>query len=195
MKALVACFLLSTIAVTYATYPAISLPVNYRELLERLVSKVQDDSAEVESDEDDITDLQGLFSVLEQIEVEKAKQMQYDEDGASAQFWAGLGTTLLNAGKGYLRNRYCTQEAEVRAMIEELVDEQEDNQAVEQDDDDSFTKLKNMVNTLNQISKKLSQFQASMVIDGNYAKAEGWFKKLRKSLKKKTKKLARKVLC
>ena len=189
MKILIACFLLSTIVLTYASYPAISLPMNYKELIEGLINKVQDNSAEVESNEDDISDLQGIFSMLEQIEVEKAKQMQNVDDSATAQFWAGVGTTLLNAGKGYLRNRYCTQEAEVRAMIEELVDEQEDNQAVEQRNDNTFTELRNLVNTLNQMTNQ------QMIIDGDVAKAEGWFKKLRKSIKKKAKKLARKVLC
>jgi hypothetical protein len=192
MKILVACFLLSTIALTYAKYP---FPINYKELFEGLVNKEKHVSAKAESDDIDddvITDLQGMFSVLEQIEVEKAKQMQYDDNSVKAQLWGGLGTVLWKTGKGYLKNRYCTQEADVRAMIEELVDETLDNnEAVEEDDDDKFTELRNLVNSLNQMDKK---FQ-SLIIDGDVAMAEGWFKKVRKSIKKKAKKVARKVLC
>ena len=195
MKTLIACYLLSTIALTYANYPIMSvLPITYKELIEELINKATDVSAEVESDDDDITDLQGMFSLLEQIEMEKAKQMQDDEDGAKAQFWAALGPVLWKAGKGYLKNRYCNQEAEVRAMIEELVDEQETsetNEVAEEENNNRFTELKNLVNTLNYMGKK----RFLQIIDGDVVKIEGWFKKLRKSLKKKAKKLARKVLC
>ena len=198
MKILIACFLLSTIALTYAKYP-ISLPINYKGLFEELVNKAKHVSAEVESDDDDTTDLQGIFNVLQQIEIEKAKQMQNDDDNSAiVQLWAGLGTALWSAGKGYLRNKYCTQEEEVKAMIEELVDEQEtseDIEAVEEDSNDTFTELKNLVNSLNQMTNKQMQVRTLQLIDGDVAKAEGWFKKLRKSIKKKAKKLARKVLC
>jgi hypothetical protein len=192
MKILVACFLLSTIALTYAKYP---FPINYKELFEGLVNKEKHVSAEVESDDIDddvITDLQGMFSVLEQIEMEKAKQMQYDDNGAKAQLWGGLGTILWKTGKGYLKNRYCTQEAEVRAMIEELVDETSDDNEDAEEDNDKFTELRNLIDSLNQLKMQLNQFQ---VIDGDVAMAEGWFKKVRKSIKKKAKKVARKVLC
>ena len=192
MKTLVACFLLSTLALTYAKYP---LPMNYKELFEELINKAEHASAEVESDDDDITDLQGMFNVLEQVEMEKAKQMQYDDNNANAQFWGGLGKTLWKYGKVYLKNRYCSQEAEVRAMIEELVDETEGNEAVEEDNNDNLTELKNLVNSLNLMNKKLMQLRPLSIIDGDIAKAEGWFKKLRKSIKKKAKKVARKVLC
>ena len=196
MKILIACFLLSTTALTYARYPITLLPINYKELFEELINKAKHVSAEVESDDDDITDLQGIFNVLQQIEMEEAKQMQNDDDNsATSQFWKGLGKVLWTAGKGYLRNKYCTQEVEVRAMIEELVDEQEtseDNEAVEEDSNDTFTELKTLVNSLNQMTEKIRPLQ---VIDGDIAKAEGWFKKLHKSIKKKAKKLARKVLC
>ena len=158
MKTLIACYLLSTIALTYANYPIMSvLPITYKELIEDLINKATDVSAEVESDDDDITDLQGMFNLLEQIEMEKAKQMQDDEDGAKAQFWAALGPVLWKARKGYLKNRYCNQEAEVRAMIEELVDEQETletNEGAEEENNNRFTELKNLVNTLNYMGKK-----------------------------------------
>ena len=199
MKILIACFLLSTIALTYAKYPITSLPINYKELFEELINKAKHVSAEIESDDDDITELQGIFNVLQQIETEKAKQMQNGDDNSAAiQLWKGLGRVLWTAGKGYLRNKYCTQEVEVRAMIEELVDEQEtseDNEAVEEDSNDTFTELKNLLNSHNQMTTKLMQFHTSGIIDGDAAKVEGWFKKLRKSIKKKAKKLARKVLC
>ena len=192
MKIIVACFLLCAIALTYAKYP---LPLNYRELFEEIVDNVKHTSAEVESDDDDISDLLGIFNVLEQIEMEKAKQMGYDDNNANAQFWGALGTTLWNTGKVYLKNKYCSQEAEVRAMIEELVDETESNEAVEEDNNDNFTELKDLVNSLNLMNKI-----RPLIIDGDVANAEGWFKKLRKSVKKNLKKkaikkVARKVLC
>lgn len=165
------------------------LPTNYNELFKGLTNKAKGVLAEVESDDDDISDLQGIFNVLEQIEM--AKQMQNDDDdSAMVQFWAGLGTALWNTGKGYLKNRYCSQEAEMRAIIEELVDEQETSEA-EEGNSGTFTELRNLVNSLNEMTK----LRPLMVIDGDVAKSEGWFKKLRKSIKKKAKKLARKVLC
>ena len=189
MKIIVACFLLCAIALTYAKYP---LPLNYKELFEDIVDNVKHTSAEVESDDDDISDLLGIFNVLEQIEMEKAKQMGYDDNNANAQLLGALGTTLWNAGKVYLKKRYCSQEAEVRAIIEELVDETKSNEAVEEDNNDNFTELKNLVNSLNLMNK----IRPLSIIDGDVANAEGWFKKLRKNLKKNAiKKVARKVLC
>ena len=183
MKILIACFLLSTMGLAYATPASIPLPLNYKELIENLEEDLS--AAEVESD-DDIADLQGVFNILEQIETEKAKAM--DEDSAIAQLWGSLGKILWKTGERYLRNRYCTKEEEMRAMIEELVDEQEtskNNQAVEQGIGDSLNELRNLMKYL----------RVHMVTDGDVATAEGWFKKVRKSIKKRAKKVARKVLC
>ena len=163
--------------------------LTYSELI-RGQHKKQDDSTEVKTDGDDITDLQGVFSMLEKIEMERAKHMQENDDSATAQFWAGLGTMLWTAGKGYLRNRYCTEEEEVRAMIEELVDEQEtleDNEAVK-----AFNELRSLMKFL---QKEHSRGPLGMIIDGDVAIAEGWLKNLHKRIKKKAKRLAVKLLC
>ena len=186
MKIVITCFLLSTIGLTYGT----SIKAWPFLIYSQLNGGQQDDSTEMKTADDDIADLQGVFNILEEIEMERAKQMQENDDSAMAQFWAGLGTAFWTAGKGYLKNRYCTQEAEVRAMIEELVDEQEileGNEAVK-----AFNELRNLVKFL---QKETSRGPLGMVIDGDVAKAEGWLKNLHKRIKKKAKRLAVKLLC
>lgn len=56
-------------------------------------------------EDDDYATLQGLFNILAKVQEERAKEA--DSKSAKAQFLKGLFGTLLNAGKGYLVNRYC----------------------------------------------------------------------------------------
>ena len=60
---------------------------------------------EQEDENEDFATLQSLFKVLAKVEEEKAKEM--DSSSARAQFLRGLGSTLLNAGRDYLVDRYC----------------------------------------------------------------------------------------
>ena len=56
-------------------------------------------------EDDDSAALQSLLKVLAKVEEEKAKEM--DSKSVRAQFLTGLGSTLLNAGRDYLVDRYC----------------------------------------------------------------------------------------
>ena len=49
--------------------------------------------------------MQSFFKVMAKIEEEKAKEM--DSKSARAQFLRDLGSTLFDAGKNFLVDRYC----------------------------------------------------------------------------------------
>ena len=58
-----------------------------------------------EHNDDSEAAMQSFFKVMAKIEEEKAKEM--DSKSARAQFLRGLGSTLFNAGRDYLVDRYC----------------------------------------------------------------------------------------
>ena len=204
MKILIICFLLSTLGLTFAV-PAFNLdsflqPRSSKEqnknevsaLLQVLASTENDQDTDDDEDDGTVANLQGLFNVMAQVEVEKAKQQQ-DKNVAMVQFWGGLGSVLWNAGKGYLKKRYCTEEEEVRAMLQELIGEQEvqDDEDDGDGDDKVRTELQTLFNALKKAEAKVMQDDTS----DDTAKAEGWFKKLKRWAKKKTKGLTKKYLC
>ena len=194
MKILFASFLLAFVGLTYAT-PAWPYSNYYNTgrphyekavaLLESLASAQQGQGSESvsnndDTDDDDIADLQAVFNVLAQVEVEKAAA---NGNSVMAQFMGTLGGTLWNTAKGYLKNKYCTEEQEVRAMLQELIgdqDEGDDSEDVGEGDDKERAELQMLFNALKMAEAKIMQ-------DKNAAKAEGWWKKLRKSIKKKAK--------
>lgn len=188
MKSLAACLLLSIIiGLTYAT-------VSYQDeaLLESLLAnQAESQNAAMEVDDmdvDDITDLQGMFNVLSQVKLEEAKATSTNSE-AMAQFWGSVGKTLLNAGKGYLRSKYCSiEEQKRRAMIQDILGEKED---VVDLNDQVVVQLQTMLSTLNKVEAKMMASEAT----NNIATSEGWWKKLRKGLKKEAKKVARGYLC
>ena len=73
-------------------------------LMENLLN-AQDD--EQQDDDYDEAAMQSFFRVLAMVDEEKAKEM--DSKSARAQFLRGLGSSLFNAGRDYLVNRYCPQ--------------------------------------------------------------------------------------
>ena len=177
MKILVAFFLLSIIGLTYATFPYNNADyykklsnyfpkqghVEVATLLNSLAG-IQDDQEsdgdDDDNDDDDLADIQGIFNVLAQVEMERAKEM--DDKSATAQFWKMLGKTLWNAGKGYLKNKYCTEEQEVRAMLQELIGEQEMPEDDEDDDEEDsngvvLAELQTLFNALKKVDAKMMQ--------------------------------------
>ncbi len=62
-------------------------------------------NAQHTEEQDDDVAMQSFFKVMAKIEEEKAKEM--DSKSARAQFLRGLGSTLFNAGRDYLVDRYC----------------------------------------------------------------------------------------
>ena len=205
MKTLIACFLLSVVGFSYATtytYPYYNRFGRYTykdlALLESLASLQEDQVSEAQGndEEENLADAQGLFNVLAQVEIEQAKAM--DDKSGMAQFWKQFGKTLFKAGKGYLKNRYCTEEQEMKTMLQELTGEQaiqEDNEVTAEGDDNALAELQSVFSALNKVEAKMMQGEETE----NKATEEGWFKKrfkkLRKSLKKAGKKLLKSYLC
>ena len=195
MKTLTACFLLSVIGLSYAT---VRWPYNYQlrnyndkntaaALLESLSSLQLYPHAE--SEEDDVSDLQGVFNVLAQIETEKAKVM--DDDSATAQFWKSLRKTALNLGKHYFRSKYCSEEKELEGMLDKQSNEQgiSDSEDTEDGDSKAFTELQTLFSALKKVEAKLMQDGGAT--EKNTAVTQGWFKSLKKGIKN----VARGYLC
>ena len=194
MKTLIACFLLALVGLTCATpawpynnyYKSLYTGKTYNEkaraLLESLAGAEQDpdsDDTNNDDDDDDIADLQAVFNVLERVDKERAA---VSGNSATAQFMGMLGGTVWNHAIGYLKNKYCTEEQEVRAMVQELIGEQGEDDDTEDTigDDKARAELQTLFSALKMVKAKMMQ-------DKNDANMEGWFKKLRKSIKKKAK--------
>ena len=126
MKILVACVLLSTLSLTFATPLSALLQGSLaseqsdevKALLQTLTDIQNTDDGDDDDVGEDIANLQGVFNVLAQVNTEKAKIK--DEDDAMAQFWSTVGKFLFNTGKCYLKNKYCTwstEEQEKNALL------------------------------------------------------------------------------
>ena len=196
MKSFIPCFLLALVGLTCATpalpyrnyYKNLYIGTPYfekaRVLLESLASSQQgqnfDDENDDDDDDDDIADLQAVFNVLEQVDEEKAAA---NGNSATAQLTGMLGGTVLNLAKGYLKNKYCTEEQEVRAMVQELIGEQSEGD----DSDDARDRDDKLRAELQTLFKALKMVEAKLMQDESNARIEGWLKKLRKSIKKRAK--------
>lgn len=205
MKILITCLLLSTLGLTFAvpTFDFESLldqqPSSIKEQnkdqLGALLKVLEGSEDDTDNDDDDgtVADLQGVFNVMAQVEEEKARQ-QHGKNMAMAQIWEGLGSALWSAGKGYLKKRYCTEEEEVRAMLQELIGEQgaQDDEDDDGDSDDKVrTELQTLFNALKKVEAKVMQDDSS----DDTAMAEGWWKKAKRWVNKKAKGLTKKYLC
>ena len=209
MKILIICLLLSTLSFTFAVpafdfdsfgkyFPSSFSPKEQNKdkvsaLLQALVS-TEDDQDTDDDDEDDGTvgDLQGVFNVMAQVEAEKARQ-QNNKNVAMVQFWGGLGNALWRAGKSYLKRKHCTEQEEVRAMLQELIDEQglQDDEGAGDGDDKARTELQTLFNALKKAEAKVMQDDSSE----DTAKAEGWWKRVKRWARKKIRGATRKYLC
>ena len=209
MKTLIICLLLSTLSLTFAVpafdfdsfgknFPSSYFPKEQNKdevsaLFQALVS-TEDDQDTDDDDEDDgtVADLQGVFNVMAQVEAEKARQ-QRNKNVAMVQLWGGLGSALWSAGKAYLKRRHCTEEEEVRAMLQELIGEQgvQDDEDAGDGDDKARAELQTLFNALKKVEAKVMQDDSS----DDTAKAEGWWKRVKRWAKKKIRGATRKYLC
>ena len=211
MKILVICLLLSTFSLTFAV-PAFDhdfrkyLPSSYfpneqnkdevSGLLQTLVSTEDDQDSDDDEDDGSVADLQGIFNVMAQAEVEKAKQ-QRNKNVAMVQIWKGLGGALWRVGKSYLKKKYCTEEEEVRAMLQELIgeqggqDDQDDQDDGGDDDNKALTELQTLFNALKKVEAKVMQDVSS----NDTAKTQGWWKRAKRWARKKIRGATRKYLC
>ena len=211
MKILVACFLLSALGPAFAKSPYPKdinkefieklnmLPMEGEEesaLKQTVVSSENDQDTEDDDDGDeDIATLQGIFNVLTQVEVENAKAME--EKKAVTQLWGLVGKVLWNVGKYYLKRTYCQKDREVEAMIEELIVEQaeipdENNEDTEDGETKALAELQTLFSAMKKAEAKVMQNNGT---GENYAKAEGWWKKTKRWVNRKAKRLTRKYLC
>ena len=209
MKILIISLLLSTLSLTFAVpafnfdsfgkfFPSRSFPEEQNKddvsaLFQALVS-TEDDQDTEDDDEDDgtVADLQGVFNVMAQVEAEKARQ-QRNKNVAMVQVWKFLGNALWNAGKSYLKKRHCTEEEEVRAMLQELIGEQgmQDDEDAGDGDDKARAELQTLFNALKKLEAKVMQDDSS----ADTAKAEGWWKRVKRWARKKIRGATRKYLC
>ena len=214
MKTLVVCFILTALGLAYATptdrpknyddlfnqifnkyYPAKQTPKMSDEvssLLQVLDSSATDqDTQDDDGSDEDIATLQGVFNVLALMENERAKAM--DDEGARAQLWRGLGRSLWKTGRRYLRRRYCSEELEVKAMLQELVGEEgvpEDDE--EEGDGELLANLQTLFSALKKAEAKVMQDDTT---GDDKAKVEGWLKRVRRWASRTTRRLTRRYLC
>ena len=197
MKLFITCLFLFTTGLAYAGpfpkdyFNSLKQQDNEDKFTALLQSLDRTEDDQEDDDDDDLADIQGVFNVLAQVEMERAKGL--NDKSATAQFWGILGNALWKAGKGYLKKKYCTEEQEVRAMLQDLISEQE---IPEDDDDDdaggdALAELQTLFNALKNVEAKMMQ---DGMTDKN-AEAEGWWKKVRRWAKKKVKHSTKKYLC
>lgn len=199
MKILIACVLLSTLSLTFAT-PLSALKNSLaseqsdevKALLQTLTNNQNTEDSDGDDGEEDIANLQGVFNVLAQVNAEKAKAT--DEDDAMAQFWKLVRRGLWHVGKRYLKKKYCTEEQEMNALLQELTGEQQGL-----DDEDNGDKEEKAMAELQYVFSALKKAEAKAMLhdattDLN-ADAEGWFKRFRRSIKRRIKGATRRYLC
>ena len=204
MKILIACVLLSTLSLTFATPLSALLQGSLaseqsdevKALLQTLTDIQNTDDGDDDDVGEDIANLQGVFNVLAQVNTEKAKVK--GEDDAIAQLWGTIGRGLFHIGKRYLKNKYCkrcTEEQEKNALLQDLTSEQQGPDGEDNGDGEekAMAELQSVFTALR---------KAAAEADLN-ADAEGWFKKLRRKFGKKLrrkfgktfKRITKKYLC
>ena len=94
-----------------------------KELADALLSN-QGDGQHMNSgneDVDNMAEIQGIFNVMAQVELERAKLMGSN----SIPFWTGFVRGLWNKGRGYLKTKLCSQEqTTLKALLQELTREE-----------------------------------------------------------------------
>lgn len=175
MKILVTCVLLSTLGFTFAT-PLLknSLASEESDEVEALLQTL----ANTDGGEE-LANLQGVFNVLEQVNIEKARAS--DGENAMEQIWGLVGSGLWHVGKHYLKKKYCSEEQEINVVL----------QATDRDEE-AITELQSIFAALKKAKAKTMLYGA---IYNNKAKSEGWWKKVRRWAGKKIGGATRKYLC
>lgn len=208
MKTIV-CFLLSTLSLTFVTsWPLPSKNVLTSEEIDEivalplsLVGKQDNQRAAIDYEgEEDIAKLEGVLNVVEQVRIEKGKAMKSDR--AMAQLWGtvikGLltaGQHLWNVGKHFLKKKYCTEEQEVNAILQELTDKQEatlQEGNIDPGDGEAIAELQSLFSILKKAKAKLLE---DNMTSKNIAKAEGWWRKVKRWFQKKVRGFTKRFLC
>ena len=116
--------------------------------------------------EESIAEVQGIFNVMAQVDLERAKLK--NSDALIQEFWSGLVRSLWKKGKHYLIKNLCSKEQAMKALLQELTNEEmgtDDNSNSKDDDDDVRAQLQVLFNALQEV-------KANSIREGNTAKAE-----------------------
>ena len=167
MKGIILCYLLAFTVVLGATLTAgaygtkeNSFPELLNALLHGRIINIQDDDSDKptteaipsnEDDDDSIAKIQGVFNVLAQADMERAKLAgRMTSHHALVQFWTGLVKSLWDKGKSYLKKNLCCQEQEFKALLQELTNEEmgANDEANSNDDDEMRAQLQVLFNAL-----------------------------------------------
>ena len=116
--------------------------------------------------EESIAEVQAIFNVMAQVDLERAKLK--NSDAFIQKFWSGLIKSLWKRGKNYLIKNLCSKEQAMKALLQELTNEEmgmDDNSNSKDDDDDVRAQLQVLFNALQEV-------KANSIREGNTAKAE-----------------------
>ena len=103
---------------------------DYTKLADALLNNhisIQDDGQDTtdsgNEDVDNLAEIQAIFNVMAQVELERAKLM----DSNVLSFWTGFVRDLWNKGRGYLKKKLCSQEQNtLKTILQELTSEEFD---------------------------------------------------------------------
>ena len=204
MRILVVCCVLSTLGLTFASplYSPVRNSLTPKEINEvralipthwdTLNSQQADDSNNGDDDED-MANLEGVFKVMEQVDIAKAKAAKGDH--ASAQIFKTIVKGLWNLGKRYLKRRYCTEEQETKALLQELIGEQAIAEVDNADtgEEEAIAELQSLFATLKKVKAKVMQSDMS---PENTAEAQRrWWRRVKRWFGRKVRGFTRKYVC
>ena len=151
------------------------------------------------------------MNILAQVEAEKAHLQQDDKNVVMAQFWEWLASALWKMGKNYLKRRYCIEEEEVIAMLQELTgdgaavaskqgmaQELGNNDNAGDGDDKGYTELRIIFNALKKAEAKVGEMDGTSgdtAVAEKAKKIKKWWAKVKHWFVKKLRKIVRKYLC
>ena len=202
MKEIMLCYLLVFTVVLGVTLTAAhgsygtkgnSFPELLDALLHGRVINIQDNDSDKptteaipsnEDDDDSIAEIQGVFNVLAQADMERAKLAgRINSHHALVQFWTGLVKSLWNKGKSYLKKNLCCQEQDLKALLQELTNEEmgANDEANSNDDNEVRAQLQVLFNAL-------QKMEANVMIEGKK-------KSLGNTINDKIKSITKEFLC
>ncbi len=143
-------------------------------LLNGRIINIQDDDSDKPTTEaipsnedgDSIAEIQGVFNVLAQADIERAKLVGHKNSHALVQFWTGLVKSLWSKGKNYLKKKLCCKEQDMKALLQELTNE-EMNETNGKEDEEVRAQLQVLFNALQMV-------EANAMQDGNSDKEQAF---------------------
>jgi hypothetical protein len=163
------------VSLAAGAYATKSLPKLLDALLNCRIINIQDDDKPTteaipsNEDVDSIAEIQGVFNVLAQADMERAKLVGRKNSHALVQFWTGLVKSLWSKGKNYLKKKLYCKEQDMKALLQELTDEETD-ETNGKEDEEVRAQLQVLFNALQMVEANTMQEGNS---DKEQAFAEG----------------------